>query len=58
MTIYDWVLLVIGFAFFAIGLYERGQRKGFEEAEKLYEPVLKLAESWARVHLAQEKRMD
>ena len=47
ITINVWPLLPLGVALFGIGVvfYERGQCKGLEIAEKLYEPLMKRLES-------------
>jgi hypothetical protein len=43
ITIDVWFLLPLCGCLFCggVGLYERGQRKGIEAAEKLYEPLMK-----------------
>lgn len=43
LTIDIWFLLPLGISLFGlgIGLYERGQIKGLEEAEKMYDPLMK-----------------
>lgn len=38
----------LGFVFILLALYERGQRKGLETAEKLYAPVIAALERLAR----------
>ena len=47
ITIDVWTLIPCALAvlFIGGGIYERGQRKGLEEAEELYEPLIKALES-------------
>jgi hypothetical protein len=42
VTIDVWLLLPIAVGMFGLcmGLYERGQRKGMEEAENLFNPII------------------
>jgi hypothetical protein len=47
LTIDVWYLLPLCLCLFGggVGLYERGQRKGLEAAEKLYEPLMNALDS-------------
>jgi len=52
------IIFLWGFAMFILGaaVYEYGQRKGVEEAEAIYEPILGLALKWAELHIAMERK--
>lgn len=52
---WEVLLMLFAVAFLTFALCERAARKAVEETEKLYGPVLALAEKWAKIHLMSEK---